>query len=146
MKGEAETGVARGELDGESTPRCSRALSKAVGKPSLTGPRTLLATVASWDTILSMLLSVPGAVEGVEALGVEAVGVELAVAEAAAMATLWACRRLSASFFSLGMPGEEQGVRAWGDPGVVVGLGPSTWLLSSGLGLDEAPLFPLGVL
>lgn len=63
---------------------------------SLTGPRTLLATVASWDTTFSTPLSRVGTGEELE---------EGAVRLAAAVAH---SLRLSASFFSLGMPGEEQ--------------------------------------
>lgn len=75
---------------------------------SLTGPRTLLATVASWDTTLSMPLS--GAWTGELELELEPDVDEddtLRLAAAAAAHSL----RLSASFFSLGMPGEEQEVR-----------------------------------
>lgn len=72
---------------------------------SFTGPRTLLATVASWDTTLSMLLSVGGTGEVELEEGEEDDALRLAAA--AARHSL----RLSASFFSLGMPGEEQEAR-----------------------------------
>lgn len=73
---------------------------------SLTGPRTLLATVASWDTTLSTALS--GAGTGELELELEPeVDDDVALRLAAAAHSL----RLSASFFSLGMPGEEQEVR-----------------------------------
>lgn len=82
---------------------------------SLTGPRTLLATVASWDTTLSMLLS--GGGTGEQELELEQdVDEDDAAAAAAAAQSL----RLSASFFSLGIPGEEQEVR--GVSGLPVGL------------------------
>lgn len=72
---------------------------------SLTGPRTLLATVASWDTTLSTALS--GAGTGELELEPEVdEGDALRVAAAAAHSL-----RLSASFFSLGTPGEEQEAR-----------------------------------
>lgn len=65
------------------------ALSLEPGMLSLTGPSTLLATVASCDTTLSIPLS-----------GVEGDGVETA----AAAPPIMACLRLSASFFSLLIP------------------------------------------
>lgn len=68
----------------------------------MTGPRTLLATVASWDTTLSMPLSRDGTGEVELELDPE-VEDDDATAAAAAQSL-----RLSASFFSLGMPGEEQ--------------------------------------
>lgn len=75
---------------------------------SLTGPRTLLVTVASWDATLSTPLSVVGT----EELELK---LELEVAEDKALrlaaATAAHSLRLSASFLSLGMPGEEQEVR-----------------------------------
>lgn len=71
---------------------------------SLTGPRTLLATVASWDTTLSTVLSGGGTGELAEELEPEVdEGDTLRLAAAAAQSL-----RLSASFFSLGIPGEEQ--------------------------------------
>lgn len=74
---------------------------------SLTGPRTLLATVASWDTTLSMPLSGTGEVElELEPEGDEDDALRLAAAAAAAHSL-----RLSASFFSLEIPGEEQELR-----------------------------------
>lgn len=73
---------------------------------SLTGPRTDLATVASWDTTLSTPLSEGGTGELELELELE-LGEEDALRLAAAAHSL----RLSASFFSLGMPGEEQDVR-----------------------------------
>ncbi len=74
---------------------------------SLMGLRTLLATVASWDTTLSTPLS--GAGTGELELELEPEvdeGDALRLAAAAAHSL-----RLSASFFSLGMPGEEQEAR-----------------------------------
>ncbi|KAI9523944.1 hypothetical protein NQZ68_022577, partial [Dissostichus eleginoides] len=71
---------------------------------SLTGPRTLLATVASWDTTLSTVLSGGGTGELAAELEPEVdEGDTLRLAAAAAQSL-----RLSASFFSLGIPGEEQ--------------------------------------
>lgn len=73
----------------------------------MTGPRTLLATVASWDTTFSTALS--GAGTGELELELEPEvdeGDALKLAAAAAQSL-----RLSASFFSLGMPGEEQEAR-----------------------------------
>lgn len=72
---------------------------------SLTGPKTLLATVASWDTTFSTPLS--GASTGELELELERDVDALRLTLAAAAHSL----RLSASFFSLGMPGEEQEVR-----------------------------------
>lgn len=74
---------------------------------SLTGPRTLLATVACWDTTLSTTLSGAGTGELEPELEPE-VDEDDALRPAAATAH---SLRLSASFFSLGMPGEEQEVR-----------------------------------
>ncbi len=74
---------------------------------SLTGPRTLFATVASWDTTLSMPLSGARTGEPELELEPEVEDDTLRLAAAAAAQSL----RLSASFFSLGMPGEEQEVR-----------------------------------
>lgn len=73
---------------------------------SLTGPRTLLVTVASWDITRSTPLSA-GATGELE------LKLELEVAEDKALRLAAAAHslRLSASFFSLGMPGEEQEVR-----------------------------------
>lgn len=69
------------------------------GMLSFTGPSTLLATVASWETTLSTPLS--AAVELVEE------------EDAAAAAAAAACLRLSASFISLVMP-PVGGVGVWG--------------------------------
>lgn len=75
---------------------------------SLTGPRTLLATIASWDTTLSTPLSAGGTGELELELELEVDDDDaLRLAAAAAAQSL----RLSASFFSLGIPGEEQEVR-----------------------------------
>lgn len=76
----------------------------------LTAPWMLLGTVAIWAT---WALSAPGAGdwEAGPHVGLEGEGVPESPAAAAA-AMVWACRRLSASFFSLGIPGEEHGVRA----------------------------------
>lgn len=63
-------------------------VSLVPGMLSLTGPSTLLATVASWDTTFSIPLS-----EGVDG--------DAVIAAAAAAA---ACLRLSASFISFVMP------------------------------------------
>lgn len=76
---------------------------------------------------------------------------ESVAAAAAAAAMVWACRRLSASFFSLGIPGEEQGVWAASllslAPGVApppLGLEGAVGVRSSGRGSDEA-VFTLGL-
>lgn len=74
---------------------------------SLTGPRTLLATVASWDTTLSTVLSEAGTGELELELEAEVDKDDALRLAAAAAHSL----RLSASFFSLGMLGEEQEVR-----------------------------------
>lgn len=76
---------------------------------NLTGPRTLLATVASWDTTLSTPLSEGGT--GDPELELELEEDEGEVQRLAAAAAAHSLR-LSASFFSLGMPGDEQEVRA----------------------------------
>lgn len=73
----------------------------------MTGPRTLLATVASWDTTFSTALSTGGIGELELELEPEVDEDDTLRLEAAAAQSL----RLSASFFSLGMPGEEQEVR-----------------------------------
>lgn len=71
---------------------------------SLTGPRTLLATVVSWDTTLSTALSGTGT--GELKLKPEP---EVDKGDAFRLAAATAhSLRLSASFFSLGMLGEEQ--------------------------------------
>lgn len=75
---------------------------------NLTGPRTLLATVASWDTTLSTPLSEGGTGDPELELELEEDEGEVLRLAAAAAHSL----RLSASFFSLGMPGDEQEVRA----------------------------------
>lgn len=77
---------------------------------NLTGPRTLLATVASWDTTLSTPLSEGGT--GDPELELELEVDEGEVLRLAAAAAAAHSLRLSASFFSLGMPGDEQEVRA----------------------------------
>lgn len=75
---------------------------------SLTGSRTLLVTVASWDITLPTALSAGGMGELELKLELEVTGDKaLRLAAAAAAHSL----RLSASFFSLGMPGEEREVR-----------------------------------
>lgn len=87
---------------------------------SLTGPRTLLATVASWDTTFSTPLSRAGT------------GEELAEGAVRLAAAAAHSLRLSASFFSLGMPGEEQEPR--GDSWLsVVLLSVVLLLLESGV-------------
>lgn len=75
---------------------------------SLTGSRTLLVTVASWEITLPTALSAGGTGELELKLELEVAGDKaLRLAAAAAAHSL----RLSASFFSLGMPGEEREVR-----------------------------------
>lgn len=94
----------------------------------MTGPRTLLATVASWDTTLST----PDSAGGTGELELE-LELEVDEEEALRLAAASAAHslRLSASFFCLGMPGEEQAgrgasrgsVEVWGDS-VVFALEP----------------------
>lgn len=102
----------------------------SAGVQSLTGPRTLLATVASWDTTLSIPLSAGGTGElelELEPDVDEGDTVRLAAAAAHSL-------RLSASFFSLGMPGEEQEVRGVSRlSGVVVVVWESVVVLLSGV-------------
>lgn len=114
---------------------CFWLLSAAV--LSLAGLRTLLATVASWDTTFSTAL--PGAGTGGLKLKLEAEpdvseGDALRLAAAAAQSL-----RLSASFLSLGMPGEEQEARGVSGPsGVWQSVGPAATLEQFGLVLHSA--------
>lgn len=146
-------GTEGGSGDGTSgVPPLDELLS--AGLQSLTGPRTLLATVASWETTLSTPLSTGGTGELELELEPEVEEGDIVRLAAAAAHSL----RLSASFFSLEMPGEEQEARGvsrqsgvvavvWESVAVVVlvvevvVLGLSR-VRSSALDSD-GPLFPL---
>lgn len=90
----------------------------------------LLATVASWDTTLSTALS--GAGPGELELELEPEGDEDDAPRLAAAAAAAHSLRLSASFFSLEIPGEEQEVRgvSWVSGVLVALLGSAVFVVA----------------